>query len=443
MPETRRSRALLIALGAILAALGAPLVPAQPVVGSDPCQAFTVVAGDPADVAEIKAILQRLQDGYRGSSRSPLRFLREFDPSRFVSGYTELERDLERDFEVLRNRELLCRRGTLNVQGDLAVLQADWEKFGFVGPGLDRVEQRGSQSLQLMRVPGRGPAGEWKITGLAGERIFGSTRSGDFVDLAVTGLSVPSTIPFGGRVTLRAAIQNLGAQATAAAAVVRFFDTTAGRSVQIGSDQTVPRGLDPGGSASVSVVASGFTTVGPRTFLAVVDPGNLIRELNEANNRLTASATVRGADATPVVTPNPHTVAFPTSGLTIRVTDPDQAGKKTVRVRVSHLYASGGGAGPKAPSFATDEEELVLTEAKTPGIFERTSVSTGSFFCVVAPTNLTKGNGALEFPRNQNPANGCFNFPFSTASGTLTARYVEPVDSSGRVNVERKVKHRH
>jgi hypothetical protein len=92
------------------------------------------------------------------------RLLREFDATRFVSGLAALERSVQRDFDTLRDRELLCRRGTLWLQGDVAVLQSEWEKSGYTGGA--RVVRRGPVTFQLTRTADAPTGATWKITGL-------------------------------------------------------------------------------------------------------------------------------------------------------------------------------------------------------------------------------------------------------------------------------------
>jgi hypothetical protein len=87
-----------------------------------------------------------------------------------------------------------------------------------------------------------------------------------------------------------------------------------------------------------------------------------------------------------------------------------------------------------------DEEEFVVDETRTPGVFERRSIPTGSFFCGIAPgpATPTRNNGRLEFPRG--PTGGCFDAPTNPlVHNQVTAIYVEPVDALGRRNVERRV----
>lgn len=144
--------------------LAVALTPAAAAAQSEPCQAFTVVSGSPGDVAALKDVIRRVVDAYRGNEKSVTRFLREFDATRFVSGFAALERSVQRDFDALRDREVLCRRGYLSVQGDVAVLESEWEKSGFAGGA--RVVRKGPVTFQLMRA-GDTPAGAtWKITGL-------------------------------------------------------------------------------------------------------------------------------------------------------------------------------------------------------------------------------------------------------------------------------------
>jgi hypothetical protein len=150
-------------LGWLLACAAAGL-PGAAGAQADPCRSFAVVSGAPDDVAAIKAVVRRLADAYRGNERSVTRILREFDPTRFVSGLAALERSVQRDFDALRDRELLCRRGTLWVQGDGAVLQSEWDKSGYAG-GV-RVSQTGPVTFQLGRVPDASGSAAWKITGL-------------------------------------------------------------------------------------------------------------------------------------------------------------------------------------------------------------------------------------------------------------------------------------
>jgi hypothetical protein len=143
-----------------VAALAPTVGRAQP----DPCQTFTVVSGEPDDVAAIKEVIRRVVHAYRGNEKSVARLLREFDATRFVSGLTTLERSVQRDFETLRDRDLLCRRGTLWVQVDLAVLQSEWEKSGFTGGA--RVVRTGPVTFQFMRDAEAPTGATWKITGL-------------------------------------------------------------------------------------------------------------------------------------------------------------------------------------------------------------------------------------------------------------------------------------
>jgi hypothetical protein len=420
-----------VAAAVRLGAQGAPV---------EPCQSFAVVGGAPEDVQAIKALLLRLQDAYRGNTKSTMRFLREFDEAQFVSGFADLERDLQRDFELLHDRELLCRRGTLQIQGTLAVFQGDWEKIAFVGRRFARVEQSGTQRMQLMRLETHGQEPVWRVTGLAGERIFGQT--GDFVDVAVTAFPVPSVLPSRRAVTLTATIENLGGTPIMTPILVRFYDATPGTSpVPIGN-QTV-RGLSSPGRATVSITGAP-PRVGRRTFLVVADPDNRLRELDEANNRLAASAIV-GADATLVLLPNPNTVTFPLDPLTIRVTDPDQAGAKTVKVRLVRAFQSIAAPGTAISPLhaAVDEEEFALTETRAPGVFERTAIPTGAFFCgdPAGPATPTKGDGRLQFPRSAIPAaSGCFDAPMNPiVRDTVAAIYVEAADALGHANVVRRV----
>lgn len=155
----------------------AAVAPAAAGAQSDPCQAFTVVSGEPADVAPIKDVIHRVVEAYRGNEKSVARFLREFDPTRFVSGVAALERSVQRDFDTLRDRELLCRRGTLWVQGDVATLQSEWEKSGDTAG--TRVVRKGPVTFQFMRVAEAPGSATWKITGLLptggpGQAIFGA-----------------------------------------------------------------------------------------------------------------------------------------------------------------------------------------------------------------------------------------------------------------------------
>lgn len=140
------------------------LAPAAASTQSDPCQTFTVVSGEPDDVAAIKEVIRRVVEAYRGNEKSVARLLREFDATRFVSGLAALERSVQRDFETLRDRDLLCRRGTLWAQADVAVLQSDWEKSGFTGGA--RVVRTGPVTFQFMRVAEIPTGRMWKITGL-------------------------------------------------------------------------------------------------------------------------------------------------------------------------------------------------------------------------------------------------------------------------------------
>ena len=147
-----------------LLGLVAVLAPATASAQPDPCQAFTVVSGEPDDVASIKDVIRRVVDAYRGNERSVARLLREFDATRFVSGLSALERGVQRDFDTLRDRELLCRRGTLWAQADVAVLQSEWEKSGHAGGA--RIVRKGPVTFQLSRVTEAATGGAWKITGL-------------------------------------------------------------------------------------------------------------------------------------------------------------------------------------------------------------------------------------------------------------------------------------
>lgn len=152
------------ALRAAVLGLAVACLPAAAAAQPDPCQTFAVVSGEPSDAALIKDVIRRLTDAYRGNEKSVTRFLREFDQTRFVSGFSALERSVQRDFETLRDRELLCQRGTLWIQGDEAVLQSEWEKSGFVGGA--RIVRKGPVTFQLTRMPDHPPGGSWKVTGL-------------------------------------------------------------------------------------------------------------------------------------------------------------------------------------------------------------------------------------------------------------------------------------
>jgi hypothetical protein len=359
-----------------------------------------------------------------------MRFLREFDQTRFVSGFTNLERDLERDFELLRNRELLCRRGTLNVQDDLAVFQGEWEKIAFFGTRFDRIEQRGTQRMQLMRTEERGATPVWRVTGLAGERIFGQT--GDFVDVAVTAFPVPSVLPSVRAVALSATVENVGGTPLTTPILVRFFDATPGAGPRPIGNQTL-RGLSSPGRATVSITTT-LTTVGRRTLLVVADPENRLRELDEANNRLAASALV-GSDAVLTVIPGPGLQAL-NGNITIRLVDLDQAGRRTVTVRLQHRLFSGPSPGTNPAAFAQDEEAIELTETSPPGTFVRVGIPVGRFDCNPGgslPFAPTPGNGRLEFPIFVSA--DCF-FILGTATDLLTAIYLDPANAQGRANVE-------
>ena len=409
------------------------------------CQTFVAINGAPEDIAAIKDLIRRLQDAYRGSTKSTMRFLREFDQTRFVSGFSDLERDLERDFEFLQNRELLCRRGQLQFQDDVAVFQGEWEKMAFVGRRFIRIEQKGTQRMQLMRED-RATGPVWRVTGLAGERIFGQT--GDIRDVAVTAFPLPSTLPSARGVALSATIENLGPAPITTPIVVAFYDATpGGAAVQVG--QQVLPGLPAGGRTTAAVRAN-LPTVGRRTLLVIVDPDNRIQEIDETNNRLAQSVTV-GADAVLVILPNPNPVRFPDDPLTIRVTDPDMAGAKSVKVKLVRSFQSiAAPGGLNSPLHtAVDEEEFVIEETRTPGVFERQSIPTGSFFCgnfggipatgfILTPT---KNNGRLEFPRSPAPiSSGCFDADLNPlVRNTVVGTYIEPFDANGRPNVERRV----
>jgi hypothetical protein len=418
-----RRPAGLVALGLALS----PLAAAQLLAPPDPCQTFSVSHGEAQDANQIRAIIAELADAYRGSGRLPTRILRLVDPARFVSGYIEFERALQRDFDFLRNRELICRRGTLSIRGDLAVLESSWEKFAFLGPGLERIEQRADVRIQFTRVPGPGDAAQWKITGFLGD-FFGSTRPGQLVDLAITAFQLPSTLPLNRPVPLTVEVQNLGVEPTSVAALVQVFDVTdRNRPVQLGAQQ-VPAGLDgPGRAVRISIPVT-FPAPGRREFLVVVDRDNRLRELNEENNRRTVSGVV-GTEAVLAVLPNPNVVTFPVDQLTIRVTDPDQAGKGAVRVRLLHRLTSVD-AGTAPSATAEDEEEVELRETRAPGVFELTRIPSGRFQCVSLPPQPGRLNGRLEVA-------GLDCGPLVSngrATGRLTVRYTDPVDGLGRHN---------
>jgi hypothetical protein len=415
--------AVLLALGLALS----PLATAQLLAPPDPCQTFSVSHGEAGDANQIRAIIAELADAYRGSGRLPTRILRLVDPARFVSGYSEFERALQRDFDFLRNRELICRRGTLSIRGDLAVLDSRWEKFAFLGPGLERIEQRADVRIQFTRVPGPGDTTQWKITGLLGD-FFGSSRPGQLVDLAITAFQVPATLPLNRPVAVTVEVQNLGVEPTPVPALVQVFDVTdPDRPIQVGAQQ-IPAGLGgPGRSVRLSIPVSS-PAAGRREFLAIVDRDNRLPELNEENNRRTASGVV-GAEGALVVLPNPNLVTFPVDQLTIRVTDPDQAGKRTVRVRLLHRLTSVD-AGTASNATAEDEEELELRETRAPGVFELSQIPTGPFQCLTSPLQPRRLNGRLEVA-------GVDCGPLLSngrATGRLTVRYTDPVDPLGRVN---------
>lgn len=175
MTRGRRRRGIR-PLGLALATVAALVAEAraQPAGDGNPCQVLAVVSGDPADVAAVKDVVRRLADGYAGSDKSVTRFLRDVDASRFLPSVARLERDVARDFELLRNRQLVCRRGTLWVEGDLAVLQSEWEKAGDLARGPGRITRRGAVTIRLSRS-----GGAWRVTGLLGvpgapaQTIFG------------------------------------------------------------------------------------------------------------------------------------------------------------------------------------------------------------------------------------------------------------------------------
>ncbi len=401
--------ALALALAVLLLAEPAR---SQLVSPATPCQTFSVAQGDEADAAHLKALIAELANAYAGNATIPTRILRLVDPARFVTNYVEFAQALERDFEFLRNRQLICRRGTLSIRGDLAVLESLWEKLAFLGPGLDQFRQQADVRIQFTRVPGPGETKEWKITGFLGD-FFGGPP-GQAVDLAVTGLRAPAAVPFNRPATIVVDIQNLGVEPSTTSAVLRG-PTGTPRSVAIGVT---------------------FRAAGRRTLLALVEPQ---RDLNPQNNRREATVVV-GADAILKVIPNPHTVSFPTDRVTVCVVDPDQAGKAQVKVLLRHQLVSGA---PLAGAEASteDREELELPASDSPqvcgeapsatGVFAVLQLATGFFNCFggASPQLPTPGNQRLEFPHGPE----CF-FPGGLASGRLTVSYIDPVDAAGRAN---------
>ena len=424
-------------LCALLVATSVLAQPPQQTYPPNPCQTFTAPAGEPADVEAIKRVILELVDAYRGSARSPARVLRLVDPTHFVWGYAEFERALTADFELLQNRQLVCRTGTLSIQDDVAVLQSHWEKIAFLPPGLERIDQRADVRIQFTRL-GPETAREWKITGLLGD-FFGTTRTGLLSDPAVATFAVPALLPLNRPVTLTALVENRGAQPIPIRVLVRFYDVTdPARPFQLGGDQVIRDGLRPRqGTAAVGVTTT-FTVPGPRRFMVVLDPVNQLRELSEQNNRSQASSIV-GSNAVLTVIPGSPVLieasppAF-TANVTIRLVDLDQAGKRRVTVRLQHRMVSGPSADPAA--FARDEERIELTETGSPGTFVRSGVPGGKFDCTsggTLPFGPASNNGRLEFPVFVSA--DCFGAP-GTVTGQFTAIYVDPADAQGRVNVE-------
>jgi hypothetical protein len=173
----RRSAGIVGLVGVLL--LGAGRTgDGQGTAAGAPCESFTAATGEPADVAALSEIVRHMAQAYEGSEGVVSRVVADVDRGRFVGDLSALERQVQRDFDRLRDRRLVCRWGLLSIEGDLAVLQSDWEKRGR-GPGGRPVGIRGPVTFQFRRQ--EAPPSRWAITGLlrngtAAQAIFGAGR---------------------------------------------------------------------------------------------------------------------------------------------------------------------------------------------------------------------------------------------------------------------------
>lgn len=379
----------------------------------------------------IMKVVRELVDTYE--RRRLTAFMRLWNDERF-RGYNQLEVDVERDFEHYRDLRLLYRNARLTMAPNgRAIFEADWEKRYLIPWNL--TEDKIAGHMQLLFEKERG---KWMISGMSGERIFGSIRSGQpYPDLAITGLDIVSTGAPGaylrGGITVKtsqqavfpatsiqvfqparitATIRNLTGY-RADNVLIRFFEGNN----QIGSDQRVS--VSGSGTAQASVSWTPEMPLGKRVIKVVIDPDERIPDLNRSNNTGQKEVEVKAGDA--VLTVSPSTVTFPTgtgdTSITIRVADIDRDNENSVKIVLRSSYRALDIN--KNCVSVSDTEEFELIKNGT-GIFQRTSIPT---YKGTAAT--TSNNGTFQF------RTGC------DSSINITVTYIEPITSAGHRNVER------
>jgi hypothetical protein len=113
-----------------------------------------------------------------------------------------------------------------------------------------------------------------------GKRLFARY---DQPDVTINNLTV---VQPNSTATLTATVANIGT-ASAGGIVVRFMDGTQ----VLGTSAAF--GLNPGGSAQVSLAWPTMSARGTRTVTAIIDPDNWVRESNEANNKTMANVYIK------------------------------------------------------------------------------------------------------------------------------------------------------
>ena len=389
-----------------------------------------------AGVSEKDAVAQVVRDLIDTYERRRLTAFMRFWNDEKYRGYNQLETDVESDFENYRDLRLNYKNARVTMApGGRAIFEADWEKRYLIPGSLAEEKQTGRMQLLLEKEKGK-----WMVSGMGGERIFGST--GGLPDLTVTGLDVVSrgsagaflrrgtasagvsrqTATFAATsvtvfqpATITATVKNLTRKRTDNV-VVRFFEGSA----QIGSDQRVS--VPGNGTAQASVSWTPQLPLGTRTIKAVVDPDERVADVNRSNNAGQRQVDIKAGDA--VLTVSPGTVTFPTglfgdASITIRVVDQDRDNENRVNVVLRATYPNDMGV-PFA--LATETETFELTKVST-GTFQRTSIPT----CKSTDCKPASNNGRFEF----RTSGGC------VSSITVTVLYTEPLTSTGQTNVER------
>src|SRR5690606_25724800 len=113
----------------------------------------------------------------------------------------------------------------------------------------------------------------------------------------------PAAPVAGDEVTVSITVLNEG-QRNASRVEVQVFDTTNGGKVPIGDVQVIG-GIPAGGSGTAQVIYDTTGKEGERTIQVVVDPSNLVEELNEEDNQVEATLTVNPpSEEEPEVLPN-------------------------------------------------------------------------------------------------------------------------------------------